>query len=111
MKNFKMPSDFLLSFFQAAFVTVYCVAIVFFINLLSPNVTSAANSFLGAFLFLMLFVVSALITGGVVLGYPAYLALNKNFERAVKLLVAVTLWMILLGAILFISLFIATAKC
>lgn len=48
--------------------------------------------------FLLLFVVSASITGGLVLGYPAVLALRQRVRDAVLLLGATLGWLLLLLA-------------
>jgi hypothetical protein len=56
------------------------------------------NTYLLAVSFLLLFVVSACITGGLVLGYPAVLALRQRVRDAVLLLGATLGWLLLLLA-------------
>jgi hypothetical protein len=56
------------------------------------------SDYWGMVSFLLLFVVSACITGGLVLGYPAVLALQKRLRDAALLVGATVGWLILLVA-------------
>ena len=107
----KKPSDFLLSFFQALFVALYCAGVVALMNFLGRHFSFFGNDMYSGLGVLMLFLVSALVTGGAVLGYPAYLALNKQFGRAVKLVAGVTFWLLLFFVLILTSFAVATLTC
>ena len=47
---------------------------------------SARPGLLGIVLMLLLLVFSAAVTGSMVFGYPAFLALNKNIREALRVL-------------------------
>lgn len=54
------------------------------------------NNYLGPILVLSLFVASALICGGIALGYPLYLVLEKKkVNEAIKIVVLTTVWVVL----------------
>jgi hypothetical protein len=90
---------------QAAGVAVYILAIAFFFSnaekifagVKEPNILIPLGM-------LLLFVVSALITSGMVLGKPIYLILNGNKKDAI-LLVGYTLgWLTIITFLVFVSL-------
>jgi hypothetical protein len=80
-------------FLQAAGVIAYCSVVATIIYLVGkinfgPSVFAIAA-------FLLLFVLSAAITGSLVFGYAAYLALNQKVKEALMDLAYVLLWAIL----------------
>ena len=73
-----------LGFLSAAVVSIYSALVGGFIFYISQ--TSLQPGYLGIFLMLILFVFSAAVTGTLVFGLPAYLALNKKIKEALTLL-------------------------
>jgi hypothetical protein len=69
---------------QALGVAVYCPLIGGFISV--ADKIFPKPGFFGIFLMLILLVFSAAITGSLVFGYPAYLALNKKVKEALYVL-------------------------
>ena len=65
----------------------------------SPDVDGQAMEYLTAVGVLLLFVISACISGALVLGYPAILALRQRIRDAVLLVAATVVWLILLLAV------------
>lgn len=62
---------------QALGVAIYCGLIALFFNFMSKSLPEPPG-FFGFFMMLVIFVFSAAVTGSLVFGYPAYLALVKN---------------------------------
>ena len=90
-----------LGFLQASFLFVY----VFFCSLFFANPPfgkSIANTFLGPLMFLLLFVISALICALISLGYPLYLAFNKQIRKAIVIILWTLIWLILFGVVVFL---------
>lgn len=83
-------------FFEALGVAVYCALIVGIIT--GFEKTGAPPGFFGPLLMLVLLVFSAAVTGSLVFGYPAYLALHKKFKEAISVLAYAVLYF--LGIIL-----------
>jgi hypothetical protein len=82
--TFKNLQPSLVGFLQALGVTIYSILIGSFFYLME-QVTSTPG-FLGVVLMLILLVFSAAVTGSMVFGYPAYLALNKRIKEALNVL-------------------------
>jgi len=93
---------------QALGVTIYCGLIAILFNFLTKAIPEDPPGFFGFFFMLVLLVFSAAVTGSLVFGYPAYLALAKNkIKEALTILaftLAFSLAIILLTAIFIISL-------
>ena len=91
---------------QALGVTVYCGLIAILFNYLSKAIPTGFG-FFGFFFMLVLLVFSVAVTGSIVFGYPAYLALVKNkIKEALTILaftLLYTLGIIFITAILIIS--------
>jgi len=79
----------LIGFLQAAGVLIYCGLIAVFFFYMTK--TAAQPGIVGIFLMLALFVFSAAITGSLVFGYPAYLALVRNRIKEALAILAYTL--------------------
>ena len=75
---------------QALFVTVYCGLVALLFNFLTKAISSGPG-FFGFFFMLILLVFSAAVTGSLVFGYPAYLALAKNKIKEALTILAFTL--------------------
>lgn len=83
----KKPSIHLIAFFQAMGVTAYVALIITILNQLTMIFASIGERipFLGPLIILLLFVLSAAITGSIVLGYPLMLFLEKRKNDALIL--------------------------
>lgn len=82
---------------QALGLALYVVVIATLIN----TVTSAlhpvnTNPVMGITLFLMLFVLSAFVSGSIVLGYPGWLFFSGKKELALHILGWTIVWLILI---------------
>jgi len=90
----------------AALTTVYVAGVatlIFYANYIFGKM----NNIIGPIAFLMLFVVSALITGALLLGKPLMMYLDGKKKEAVKLFGFNVLWIVIFAIIAFvINLFI-----
>ncbi len=88
-------SDYLLkSFINAAATFVYVSAVAWF-GFNSQAIFGKQQTFLAPLLMLLLFVVSALITGLLVLGKPIHLYLSGLKKEAFVLFFATLVWLVL----------------
>ena len=91
----------LLGLAQATGVFLYVVLVVLFINNFDriaglPPEEQQTNSYTQAVGILLLFIVSACISGALVLGYPAILALRQRIRDASLLVASTVAWLVLL---------------
>ena len=70
-----------IGFLQAVGLVVYCLLIAVFFQYAEKFIPRPTGFFVTAFM-LFLFVFSAAVTGSLVFGYPAYLALNQHMKEA-----------------------------
>lgn len=102
MKNQKLPT---FAFIHAAGVLIYVTLIaVFFRN--ANKLFGKEDTFATPIAMLMLFVVSATITGSLVLGKPIMLYLDGAKKEAVKMLFYTVGWLTVMTLIVFITLFL-----
>ena len=83
--------------YQSLGLAAYCILIAFIMNNLSklfPN-TGVTINLLQVFMFLTIFIVSALITGSIALAYPISLAFRKDIKEAAFIVLSMVLWSIL----------------
>jgi len=73
---------------QALGITIYCGLISIFFNFMTK--TTAKPEIFGFFLILNLLVFSAAVTGSIVFGFPAYLAVVKNKIKEALTILAFT---------------------
>lgn len=93
---------FLISFVQALGASAYII-LVGHIIINGNSWFGPLNNALGPILFLTLFVVSALITGSIVLGYPIYLFWEKKErKKAIKLVLMTTSWLAVFLLLIFV---------
>ncbi|MBI2906129.1 MAG: hypothetical protein HYX92_00590 [Chloroflexi bacterium] len=83
---------------QALGTVVYCVLVAFLV-MNSRAWFGRPNVFFAFATFLLLFIFSACITGGLVLGYPGYLALRQRMREGAVLLIATVAWLIVFFAL------------
>jgi hypothetical protein len=77
-------------FLQAVGVVAYCAVVATIIYLVGR--IAFGPSVFAITAFLLLFVLSAAITGSLVFGYAAYLAINQKIKEALMDLAYVLLW-------------------
>ena len=93
----KVKNIILKGLYQSLGLAAYCILIAFIMNNLSklfPN-NGVTINLLQVFMFLIIFLVSALITGSIALAYPIYLAFRKNIKKAAFIVLSTVLWSIL----------------
>jgi len=88
---------------QSLAVTIYCAAVGGFIFFVGEN--DFQPGFIGVFLMLVLLVFSAAITGLLVFGLPAYLALKNKMVEAIAILGYSLLFFFIIILIIIIALF------
>ena len=104
MKTSKFSLPFI-AFLQAVGLVVYCglVGLLFWKG--SDWFGKPPHLFLGPVMFLVLFVVSALISALIVLGYPFFLFWEKKkIKEALRLVVCTTLWIVFFFFLIVIAL-------
>ena len=95
-----------ISFFQAVGLTAYIVVIANVINRLEPflKLKGASPAFNGV-TFLLVFVISALISGAIMLGYPYMLFSSGKQGEAIRVLARSILWLVLFLVLLIFFVF------
>ena len=94
------------SFINAALTFIYVSAVACLMWYMGEYVGSAGN-FAGPIGFLMLFLLSATVTGGLVLGKPALLYMDGQKADALRLLIQTVLWLFFLTLLIFCSLILS----
>ncbi len=84
---------FLIGFFQALGMIAYCALAGGFFWL-ANNFLAAPSGFLASVLMLVFLVFSVAVSGVIVFGYPAHLALNQRFKDALSLLIYTLLYIL-----------------
>jgi hypothetical protein len=84
--NLKKLTPNSIGLLQAIGVIIYCSIIAGFFYLMEKISPEPPMMMTGVALMLFLFVFSAAVTGLLVFGYPAYLAINKNVKEALRVL-------------------------
>ncbi|MDD5341444.1 MAG: hypothetical protein PHC97_03360 [Patescibacteria group bacterium] len=80
---------------------IYILLIALLMNYLN-EITIMINQVVGALSMLLLFVFSAAVSGFLVLGYPAYLALTKKIKEAILTVLTTILTLFVAGVIIFL---------
>ena len=104
-KYLEKASPSTLGLMQAVGVSAYCALVAGFFYTMTNS--TARPGFFGFFVMLCLLVFSAAVTGSIVFGYPAYLALVKNKIKDALEILAFTL-LYLLGIIFIFAIIIIT---
>ena len=84
---------------------VYILVVALFVTS-SSSLGSNVPPYLGIILFLTVFVFSAAISGFFVLGYPAYLGLQKKYQEAIFTLMVTLATILVVLVALFLIIFI-----
>jgi hypothetical protein len=102
MKN-KGLSPFTVGLFQATGLTAYCAFIGWFIFCKAEEIFGPVAVVFDISLFLLLFVVSAMICGFIVFGYPFFLfTKTKKLLVPAKIIGFTTGWLALITVIVFV---------
>ncbi|MCD4760745.1 hypothetical protein K8R42_02490 [bacterium] len=104
MKLEKMSAA-LVGFLQVIGVAIYCSLVALFFWSMGNNVGQSPE-FLGIALMLFLLVFSATFCGLLVFAYPAYLIINKQTKKALKILGFTLLYAILIFVIILLIILI-----
>lgn len=88
LKTLENKSASTVGLLQALGITIYCALIAIFFNFMTK--TTAKPGIFGFFLILNLLVFSAAVTGSIVFGFPAYLAVVKNKIKEALTILAFT---------------------
>ena len=98
MKNSKLILTSLLNAFGIA---IYITGIALIIQN-GEKIFGKMNNFIGPVIFLLLFVLSAAITGALALGQPVILYLNNHKKEAIKLFLYTIGWLFVITLIVLI---------
>lgn len=90
--------------YQSLGLAAYCILIAFIMSNLSKLFTNSTMDLLQGFMFLTIFLVSALITGSIALAYPISLAYKKNIKEAAFIVLSTVV-----GSIIFLIIALITA--
>ena len=104
----KVKNIILKGLYHALGLAVYCILISFLMNNLSKlfSNTGTTINLLQGFMFLTIFLISALITGSIALAYPISLAFRKKIREAAFIVVSTVLWSVLFLIIALVVAFI-----
>ena len=93
----KVKNIILRGLYQSLGLAAYCILIAFIMSNLSRlfSNTGITINLLQVFMFLIIFLVSALITGSIALAYPISLAFMKNIKDAAFIVLSTVIWSIL----------------
>lgn len=91
--------------FQTAILTVYCLFVGYTMIHGERWFQPLSNPIFGIAFFLLVFVVSAVICAGAVLGYPAWLIYRKESTRAFDIVVWTVVWCVAILMVLIALIF------
>ncbi|PIZ42668.1 hypothetical protein COY34_02405 [candidate division WWE3 bacterium CG_4_10_14_0_2_um_filter_42_8] len=80
------------SFLESLLTVTYCLGVGLLMTYLGAHF-SQPNQIVASLLLLLLFIVSALITATLVLGYPIYFFLQKDLKTAIQNLILNVVWL------------------
>ncbi|MFA6295922.1 MAG: hypothetical protein WC663_01065 [Patescibacteria group bacterium] len=100
MTDVKKENIIGLSFMSAIGLTIY-IALVTLIMNNAEKVFGSMKNYLGPVAFLLLFVLSATVTGSLVFGKPIMLYLEKQKTEAVKLFLFTVGWIFVITLVVF----------
>ncbi len=94
-----------IGFLQALGLGAYIALIALAINFLSQYAPEQDNKILAPITFLLAFVISALISSALILGYPVILFFDGKKSEAIKIVVWSAIWLVILLGIMVFGLF------
>lgn len=101
-----MKKKVLIGLLQACGVVAYTVLVSCLFSFLNNNFSNEPDQFWAPIIMLSLLVFSVAITGLIVFGYPAYLALNKRIKDALTVLAFTIIFGIIIIAITLVIVYI-----
>ena len=82
--------------YQSLGLAAYCILVAFIMSNISKLFsTSGEMDLMQGFIFLTIFLVSALITGSIALAYPISLAYRNNIKEAAFIVLSTVVWSII----------------
>lgn len=90
-KKSKLSLPFI-AFLQASALVGYIGLVVIFMNTISQTLDGKMNSYTAPILMLLVFVISATVSGAIVLGKAGYLFWEKKYKQSFTLLGWTILW-------------------
>ncbi len=99
MNAIKKASPQFLAFLQASGLVVYLVLLSLFFHNVIPELDDESSEFYAPIVMLLLFIISAVVTGTLVLGRASTLFWDKKYKKAFELLGWTVGWSILYFAI------------
>jgi hypothetical protein len=102
---FKKVSPPFLAFLQASSVVLYVVLLSTSLTLVTPHFTSFNAQFFAPVVMLLLFIVSAVISGLLVLGRAGYLFWEKKYKESFSLVGLTVGWIIVYSGIFITTLY------
>ena len=100
----KKPSTPFTAFLQATGLVIYLVLISLFFNSMERSFTGPSTQFYAPIIMLLLFVISAVISGLLILGRAGFLFWEKRYKESFTLIGWTVGW-----GLLYFALFIVTA--
>ncbi|MCL5075204.1 MAG: hypothetical protein M1136_06095 [Chloroflexi bacterium] len=88
-----------ISFVQALALALYCWAVAWLLFSQGAALAQMGPT-VGMIFFLLLFVISAIISASLVLGYPGYLVWAKRVGQGLKILALTVAWLVLFLALI-----------
>lgn len=104
---FKNASIPFVGFLQATALLAYVLLVVSFINLVESGTNDADNEIYAGVTMIMLFVISAVVSGGIVLGRAGQLFAQKKQAEAYRLVGWTVGWM-LVYFLVFVTVFLSS---
>jgi hypothetical protein len=100
LKNQSVP---FFAFLQATGLVVYIILLSFFFNFIAPNLPNTTAQFYAPIIMLLLFIISAVISGLLVLGRAGFLFWEKKYKESFTLVGWTVGW-----GVLYLVLFVVT---
>lgn len=92
----KVKNIILKGLYQSLGLAAYCILVLFIMNNISNLFASSADmEIIQGFMFLTIFIVSALITGSIALVHPIFLAFKNRIKEGVFIVLSTAAWSII----------------
>lgn len=92
----KAKNIILKGLYQSLGLATYCILVLFIMNNISNLFASSENlEIIQGFMFLTIFIVSALITGSIALVHPIFLAFRNRIKEGVFIVFSTAAWSII----------------
>ncbi|MDD3521258.1 MAG: hypothetical protein PHU65_08520 [Actinomycetota bacterium] len=92
----KAKNIILKGLYQSLGLAAYCILVLFIMNNISKLFDSSRNmEIIQGFMFLTIFIVSALVTGSIALAHPIFLASRNRIKEGVFIVFSTAAWSII----------------